>query len=122
MLNHNGFACIFMDSKDDTIKKVQDICESDLYEMKSNNIEDIVEYLNRNKITYNIYNENKEISGMLKDNKFTEKARIIISLVSWRKWSDIPSSTKISIKRLLKNISKNDLYPSCRFLIIIKKT
>lgn len=121
ILNKDGVACIFLDSKNDTIKKIQDICESQLHKFSSCNMEDITEVLDKYGINYEIHMDNRTLSGLLKKGQFTEKAKTIISLVAWTKWSKIPESIKNSIKELLLGVSKDDKYPSRRGLIVIRK-
>jgi len=120
ILNKNGVACIFLDRKSDTIKKIQDVCEKFLG-FQSNNIEDIVEYFEKRKIKYNLFCENKKLKGLIKNNKLTERARTIISLVSYTPWDKILNITKEEIRLMLIKLSKNDTYPINRCLIVIRK-
>ena len=120
LLKAGGVACIFMDSEKDTIKKIQEICESNFLKYKTNNAEDVCRQLDKLRIKYTVHKDEKTFSGLLKNGKYTKRAKIMMSLVSYAKWSDIPKETKISVKKMLQGISKKDRYPSRRWLIVIR--
>ncbi|MBI4170094.1 MAG: methyltransferase domain-containing protein [Candidatus Aenigmarchaeota archaeon] len=122
MLAPSGIACIFIDSKDDTIKRMQDICEIVFLNKPSNNAEDICKYLEKRGIKYSVYNYDGVLSGLLKNNNFTQRARIIASLVAYRKWSKISASVKQKILELFRETDQgHGTYPSRRCLIVVKK-
>lgn len=121
LLKPGGTAAIFIDSEDDTIKRIQDICETRFWKGKTINAENICRFLDKTRIKYKIYKDNRKFSGLLKDGNFTERTKTIMSLVSYTRWEDIPDSTKLSVKKLLESISSKDVYPSRRWLIVIKK-
>lgn len=121
LLRPRGFAVIFMDSENDTIKKIQDICETEFWKGKTLNAEDICKFLDKIGVGYEIRKDERKFKGLIKSGNFTERAKIIMSLVSYARWEDIQDSIKLSVKRMLEKISKNDIYPSKRWLIIIRK-
>ncbi len=122
MLVPNGIACIFIDSKEDTIKRIQDICETRFLGKPSNNAEDICKYMEKCGIKYSVYNYDGVLAGLLKNNNFTQRAKVIVSLVSYQKWSKISTSVKQKIlKMLIETDQGHGAYPSRRWLIVVKK-
>ena len=121
ILKDGGTACIFMDSKGDTLKKIQKICELEFLGYKSNNAEDVCKYLDKIGIKYTIHKDAKTFSGLVKNGDLTARTKTIMSLVSYSKWSSIQLSAKLAVKKMLIGISKEDKYPSRRWLIVVRK-
>lgn len=119
ILEKGGVACIYLDRKDDVIKKIQDICEKWLG-FESNNIEDIVGYLEKRKIKFRLFCEEKPLKSLIKDGRLTEKAKTIISLVSYTRWNKIPASVKEEIRKMLIESGKSK-WMTKRCLILIRK-
>lgn len=120
LLQKGGIACIYLDRKSDIIKRIQDICEKFLG-FRSNNIEDLEFFLNKRKIKYDLYCEEKGLKGLIRRGNFTTKAKTIISLVGYTRWDEIPGRTKGKIKDMLTKLSKDDSYTTRRCLILIRK-
>lgn len=122
ILEKGGHACIFLDSKNDIVKKIQDICQQDMHDILANNSEDIADYLGQINIPYTIYENDKILSGLLDDKELTERAKIMISYLSYIGWDKVSVTTKEKVRKLLIEEGKGkDKYPSRRRLIIIKK-
>lgn len=121
LIENGGTSFIFLDSKHDMIKTLENICERELYNYKSNDFEDVIAYLDRKRIGYKVYKYDTVLSGLLKNGEFTREARTIISLISWKNWKDIPDGTKSHIKKALIRTGRSNKYPSRRRLIVIRK-
>ncbi len=121
MLKDGGAAAILMDSETDIIRKIQLVCEKRMCKFNTNGGEDVIKKLGKLGIKHDVYEHTAMLSGLLNNGKFTKKAKAIISLLAYTKWSDIDEDTRNEIRCMLENISKKDKYPTKRFLVIIKK-
>lgn len=120
LLAPGGKAFILLDSRRDVIKRLQDLCESWQGE-RTNNAEDLCESLRRAKIPHRTWPDTAAIRGLYRRGKFSRKAQIILSLLSWTPWSALPDSVKDKAKDLLLALSPHDEYVSRRVLIEIRK-
>lgn len=122
ILDKNGRAFIFIDSKEDTIYQIQEICQREILNIETNAFEDLTKQIDTLSAEYEIHEINENISGLLENGNLTNKTKTIISFLSYRGWSQIPEKTRRKIIKLLKKIGEGkDEYPSRRRLIIIKK-
>jgi len=120
LLEHGAKASIFMDSKSDVIKRIQNICEKHLGEA-SNNLEDITGFLDKSGIRYDVLvgeRVNEKVDGLIHEGDFTDKTRNIISLVSWTRWRDVPKAAKDEVLDMLLTSDRASVR---RYIEIVKK-
>ena len=119
ILNRGGVACIFLDSRSDVVKKLHDVCDK-FMGFRSNSIEDIADFLDKQKIEYDLFCYKKELTGLIRKDGLTPKAKTIMSLIAYRKWNKIPDNAKEEARKMLISYGR-DIYPIRRCLITIKK-